>query len=83
MQDKQSVFFTRPAERQEEARGKVVIQRLIPPTFKLWPVRQISLFEKITTSDNCIPVCRDGSLRKHDVILQCDFSCATKEMNNP
>ena len=33
MQDKQSVFFTRPAERQQEARGKVVIHRL-------WPICQ-------------------------------------------
>ena len=35
--------------------------------------------EKITTSNNCIQVYRDGSLRKHDVILQYDFSHATKE----
>ena len=31
MQDKQSVLFTRLAERQQEARDKVVIQRLVPP----------------------------------------------------
>ena len=42
MQDKQSVFFTRPAERQQEARGKVVIQRLVLTTFRLWPKRQIN-----------------------------------------
>ena len=40
MQDKQSDVFTRPTERQQEARGKVVIQRLVLPTFRLWPVHQ-------------------------------------------
>ena len=33
------VLTHRPAERQLEARGKVVIQRP-PPTFKLWPMSQ-------------------------------------------
>ena len=39
LQDKESLFFTRVAERQQEARGKVVIQRLVPPIFRLWPMR--------------------------------------------
>ena len=36
----QGFLRIRPAERQQEARGKVVIQSPPSPTFRLWPMRQ-------------------------------------------
>ena len=48
MQDKQSVLFTRPADRQQEARGKVVIHLPSNLHIMAYAAKEISVGNKAT-----------------------------------